>query len=121
MAVKILNLNSVIKQLDNGMNIDIRPIIVKATHKVRNTAFDMSPYDTGQLRNSLMTEIIDEVINGKNSVVGRVFTSVEYAPFQEYGTYKMKAHPFMKPALDKERAGIKKELVAFYRSELAKI
>ncbi|MEG0282568.1 MAG: hypothetical protein RR662_05265 [Clostridia bacterium] len=39
-------------------------------------------------------------INETTEVIG---TNIEYAPFVELGTYKMKAKPFLKPAIMKNR------------------
>ena len=50
-----------------------------------------SPIDTGRLRASIHTEQL-------GPIVFKVFTNVYYAIYQEYGTKKMKAHPFFRPA-----------------------
>ena len=47
--------------------------------------------DTGRLRNSL-THATDE----DAAYIG---TNVEYAPYVELGTYKMKARPYLEPAV----------------------
>jgi HK97 gp10 family phage protein len=38
-------------------------------------------------------------------------TNVEYAPYLEYGTYKMPARPFLRPALDGRRKDASKLLM----------
>jgi HK97 gp10 family phage protein len=48
---------------------------------------------TGTLRRSIHTEQ-----TGKTEV--KIGTNVEYAPYQEYGTYKMTARPYLRPAFD---------------------
>ena len=50
------------------------------------------PVDTGRLRNSI-SHAVDEA----DGVV-YIGTNVEYAPYVEYGTSKMKAQPYLKPA-----------------------
>lgn len=50
-----------------------------------------APVDTGRLRNSISHKIADE-----DAVA--IGTNVEYAPYQEFGTSKMKAQPYLKPA-----------------------
>ena len=47
--------------------------------------------DTGRLRNSI-THATDE----DSAYIG---TNVEYAPYVEMGTYKMKARPYLEPAV----------------------
>lgn len=62
--------------------------------------------DTGNLRNSVAYKV-----ESKTMAVG---TNVEYAPYIEYGTYKMKARPYLEPAIadhaDKYRSIIKSTL-----------
>lgn len=54
----------------------------------------LCPVDTGRLRNS-----ISHAPDGnKAEYIG---TNVEYAPYLEYGTVDMNAHPFLKPAVSK--------------------
>lgn len=44
-------------------------------------------------------------------------TNVEYAPYQEFGTYKMAAQPFLVPALLNK----KDEVVDVVREEVRKV
>jgi HK97 gp10 family phage protein len=53
-----------------------------ATALVERAAKQNAPKDTGALRRSIESKV--EV--GENSVVGTVFTNLEYAPYVEYGT-----------------------------------
>lgn len=57
-------------------------------------ATEYAPVDTGNLRSSID---YDTDVNEKVMIVG---TNVEYAPYQEFGTYKMAAHPYLRPALE---------------------
>ena len=50
------------------------------------------PVDTGRLRNSI-THVEDE-----NEQAVYIGTNVEYAPFIELGTSRMRARPFLEPA-----------------------
>ena len=53
-----------------------------------------APVDTGRLRNSITHDVrsLEEAVY--------IGTNVEYAPYQEYGTYKMNAQPFLRPAVN---------------------
>ena len=55
-------------------------------------AKELAPVDTGNLRNSL-THLVDDT----TVYIG---TNVEYGKYQELGTYKMKAQPFLRPAVE---------------------
>lgn len=59
----------------------------------QGNATEYAPYDTGNLRSSIGYKTD---IPNNTTYIG---TDVEYAPYQEFGTYKMEAHPFLKPAL----------------------
>ena len=62
----------------------------------------LAPVDTGLLRKSI-THRTKKVGNGGTSEVGTV---TEYAPYQEFGTVKMQAQPFLTPALNESKPEI---------------
>ena len=81
-----------------------REFLPKAGNIVLSHAQRNVPVDKGILRASLNSRItVDQAIIG---------TNVNYAPYQEYGTTKMKAQPYLRPAVDKNRKG----LVALWKS-----
>lgn len=67
--------------------------VVKAgAQAVQGYAAAQAPVDTGALRASIHTE-------RKGSLLYWVADGVEYGVYQELGTYKMRAQPFMVPAV----------------------
>ena len=56
--------------------------------------------DTGNLLNSVSHEVEGET--------ARVGTAVEYAVYQEFGTSRMAARPWLRPAVDEHHAEIRK-------------
>ena len=56
-------------------------------------AIKKAPYKTNRLRGSITHGVSEEE---KCAYIG---TNVEYAPYVEYGTTKMKPRPFLKPAV----------------------
>ena len=54
---------------------------------------DITPVDTGRLRNSIAHNMIE------SHAVG-IGTSVEYAPYVEFGTCKMGAQPYLRPGIE---------------------
>lgn len=102
----------------------------KACAMVERSAKQKAPKDTGALRRSITSKI--EVVD--DSIVGIVFTPLEYAPYVEYGTglfaeeggridvpwnYQddkgewhstsgQKPQPYMRPALEENREKIKR-------------
>lgn len=67
-------------------------------------------YHGGTLRNSITHEQLDE----KTEIIA---SAVKYSPYVEFGTYKMKARPFMRPAAENHR----QEYSQIIERELAKI
>lgn len=80
--------------------------IEKACLLVEGDAKRMVAVDTGRLRAS----ITHEVEKKGDEVMGRVGTNVVYGVFQEYGSSKMAAHPFLRPALESNKGKIKRLL-----------
>lgn len=60
--------------------------------KAESYAKELCPVDTGRLRNS-----ISHMQYGEDEYIG---SNVEYAPYVELGTHKMKARPFLRPAAE---------------------
>lgn len=58
------------------------------------------PVDTGNLRNSITHQQQDE----RTELIG---SNVTYAPFVELGTVKMRAQPYLRPAVENHRAEYK--------------
>lgn len=75
---------------------------------LEGAAKNNAPRDLGTLIGSIRSRNDDETAT--------VFTPLEYAPYQEYGTRKMRAQPYMRPALDKNRKNIISLYQKFWRS-----
>ena len=88
------NTDDIIKATDDAIYNALYIIGSKAA----DYAAGLAPVDTGTLRRSLTSEV---AMDEKAVYVG---TNVEYAPYQEYGTYKMQAanggKGFLKPAIE---------------------
>lgn len=69
--------------------------LTRRTIKVDRSAKDRCPVDTGRLRSSITWRL------GRDSqgLLGIVGTNVEYAMYQEFGTVRTPAQPFLRPAL----------------------
>ena len=65
--------------------------IAEGCRIVADEAKANAPVDTGELRDSITSKA--------EGLSGTAGTNKNYAAYQEFGTYKMKAHPFLVPAL----------------------
>lgn len=95
--------------LRKGTELDtiLKVALEEASIIVESKAAQLAPVDTGLLRKSINHRIIER----RGYPVGQVGTNVEYAAFQEFGTSKMAAQPFMLPALNSSKASVR-EVIA---------
>lgn len=70
-------------------------VIQRSALRVEKGAKTKAPFDTGHLSNSIYSEKTGEL-------QAMVISPVHYSIYQEMGTRKMNAHPFMLPSLKEE-------------------
>ena len=112
--VEVLGVQDVI---DNLMDIgasasDLRHGMSKAGAIIEKAAKKNAPVKTGNLRASIGREAYPDHVD--------VGTNVEYGVYQEFGTYKMKAHPFLYPALVENEDKIIEAIKDGVRENIAK-
>ena len=136
MVITVLNLDKCIRDFGKLENLDLYPIIKPATQLVQRTARRLAPVDTTNLRKSIHMEAKKK---GKDSY-GRIFTNVEYAPYQEFGYSRTVnagdrimvygrwvtakngfsvvygGKPFMRPALSRHRAEIQRAVKGYVKT-----
>lgn len=70
----------------------------KTIHDIEADAKGRAPVDTGALKNSISSDITGD---GRfSSMAGEVGPTVDYGIWQEIGTSKMAAQPYLAPAFD---------------------
>jgi len=88
--------------------------VLEMAYSIQAEARQLSPVDTGRLKSSIMVEK-----DGDDSAI--VGTDTPYAPHLEFGTKKMKAQPFMRPAADlAQLSDVKKITNKVMKEELKK-
>lgn len=77
------------------MEVDSEDALVKVGLQVQSKARSLCPVDTGRLRSSIV------MVKGRDGTgfYVEVGTNVSYARFVEFGTSKMRARPFLLPAV----------------------
>lgn len=75
-------------------------MLARGAVKVTRRAKELAPVDTGRLRSS----IANEIGHDDRGLVARIGTDVTYARHVEFGTRRMRAQPFLRPALDAARS-----------------
>ena len=93
MAIESVKVTSHVKEVIEAKNEAIARALEAIGIQAEGDVAELAPVDTGRLRDS----ITHEVDESEEAVY--VGTNVEYATYQEYGTSKMKPHPFLKPGI----------------------
>jgi HK97 gp10 family phage protein len=77
--------------------IDAAALAMKATTgQVQAQAKQIAPKRTGYMANNILVEPVKKTAT---SVTGTVNAKADYSSFVEFGTYKMSAEPFIRPAV----------------------
>jgi HK97 gp10 family phage protein len=87
--------HAALDELFNGRDGEMAKELARRAVKVETSAKRLCPVDTGRLRSSITWELGHDDI-GLLAIIG---TNVEYAPYVEFGTSRMRAQPFLRPAL----------------------
>lgn len=88
---------------------EIDRAVVRAALDAEGGAKIGAPVDTGALRNSIQARA-----SGPGEAI--VGVGMLYGPYVEYGTYKMRARPFLGPALEKAVVRLRRTLENLFRS-----
>lgn len=83
-------------KLDKRAEQAAQAIVAKAARDVEAWAKDRAPVDTGALQNSILAQRV-------RPLLWHVAPHVHYAIYVEYGTRKMRAQPYMRPAAERVR------------------
>jgi HK97 gp10 family phage protein len=86
---------STLDRITKNLNSSAAIVGKRLGEKAEGYAKGYCPVDTGNLRNS-----IQQSYPG-GQVIAQIYTDVEYGIYQEFGTYKMAAHPFIQPGIMK--------------------
>jgi HK97 gp10 family phage protein len=90
--------DALLRQLTEGTLRERASAVVRqAALEVMDGAKRLCPVDTGTLRGSINVSVEE---GGLAATVG---TNVAYAPYVEYGTRRMAAKPYLRPAADEVR------------------
>lgn len=91
------------------MNRALADLIKRTAFSIEAKAKAHAPVDTGLLRNSIQTNI-------EGPLKATVGTSVEYAPYQEFGTRHQKGKSFLTPAADEQKKEFERDVKNLERS-----
>ena len=93
MSVSVKLDTTVLDNIMRDLDINTDEAVQSVAYDVEGDAKIKAPVDTGALKNSIHTE-------KQKSKLYWVADGVNYGVYQELGTYKMAAQPFMGPAVE---------------------
>lgn len=137
------NLDSLLRKLDvlgGNSTKALKTGVLQAAKQVQGGAKELTPVDTGRLRNSIQASVEEK----GGEVIGKVSTNVEYAAYLEFGTGKlgeespsppksngnlnyrqdwqgMPAQPFMYPAAKQNENTVPKIVSDHLKKEIRKL
>lgn len=100
---QVLALSGAIRKNAGAVGARTAAAIRKTAHDIEADAKGFAPVDTGFLRNSISTTISGDGRFGEIAAV--IGPTAEYGIYQEVGTSKMPAHPYLAPAFDRRIGG----------------
>ena len=110
-GVKVLNELNVARYVGSAQNFNRRRAFTRAGLAVETSARLKAPYRTGHLRRNIESEATDN-----QAEIGVDLNVVPYAWYQEAGTSRMQAHPYLRPALESRKPAI----IAIFKDEIDK-
>lgn len=107
--IRIEGLDKLKKALKDNVTMDDVKRVVRhhgagLQQTMMNKADFKKGYQTGATKRSIQLEITD------NGFTAEVQPTTNYSPYLEYGTRKMEAQPFVRPALDEQKAKFKQDM-----------
>lgn len=98
-----IDMSNLLRRLDKMSAMKTLPQkMEQACALVEKDAKKRCPVDTGNLRNSIASRVEET----DSEVAGIIYSTVDYAPFVEFGTLTQKAQPYMIPAVTENRTAI---------------
>jgi len=99
--------NEISKDVEN----DIEQALLESALMVERDAKKNAPVDTGRLRASISSRLVEE----SGTPYAEVGTNVSYAIIQEFGSSKQPAQPFLYPAYAENKQKILKKLAKAFK------
>ena len=111
MKIEVLGEFRVSNHIQTAQDYNRLRAFKRAGLDVETWARRKAPYDTGRLRRNIVSEATE-----KYAEIGVDLNVVPYAWYQEAGTSRMQAHPYLRPALASRRPAI----IAIFKDEINK-
>lgn len=118
-GVEVLNTVGVAEYLNSAQNFNRQRAFTRAGLAVETSARRKAPVRTGRLKRNIVSTVYNGYAKDASSTyaeIGVDLNVVPYAWYQEAGTSRMQAHPYLRPALESRRPAI----IAIFKDEIDK-
>lgn len=118
-GVEVLNTVGVAEYLNSAQNFNRQRAFTRAGLAVETSARRKAPVRTGRLKRNIVSTVYNGHAKDASSTyaeIGVDLNVVPYAWYQEAGTSRMQAHPYLRPALESRRPAI----IAIFKDEIDK-
>ena len=107
-------------RINDAVLAELEQAVMPGTEVVAESARQKVPVDTGKLKESIQARVTKKNASGVTVIVA-AGTDEYYWLFIEFGTSKMPAQPFLRPALDENRAAVKREFGAQLKAIIGEV
>ena len=105
MRCELEGMDDLLKKLKKNVKLDdVKKVVKHNTAELQERAQRNCPVDTGNLKDSIGIDIIDD------GMTGEVEPTADYGPYVEYGTRKMSAQPYVRPAFSTQSRQFKNDM-----------
>jgi HK97 gp10 family phage protein len=118
-GIEVLNELNVANFVDITQRFDRKRAFTRAGLAVETSARRKAPHRTGHLRRNIVSVVYGAYSKNPADTyaeIGVDLNVVPYAWYQEAGTSRMQAHPYLRPALASRRPAI----IAIFKDEINK-
>lgn len=118
-GVEVLNTVGVAEYLNSAQNFNRQRAFTRAGLAVETSARRKAPVRTGRLKRNIVSTVYNGYAKDASSTyaeIGVDLNVVPYAWYQEAGTSRMQAHPYLRSALESRRPAI----IAIFKDEIDK-
>jgi len=115
--IEVGGIDALVRKFDkviDSLKDELQEAVMEGADLIQNIAVELVPVRTGRLRASIQVLPGDRPME---AIVRAGGASAPYARHVEYGTRRMSAQPYMRPAADARRD----EVVALIRNSVAKL
>lgn len=103
--IKIVGAERLQRKLKSNINLDnVKRVVMQNGAELQGKAQDYAPVDTGFLKSSIGISITEHGFTAESG------PTANYGEYVEYGTRRMNAQPYMKPAFEIQKEQFKRDM-----------